>query len=84
LTWVIFFIGIIYKEQATCQFYEEMSSEERNLYKSILDVINKKFNRYYKFIKALTKIKVKTKKEASEKLEQIQRIANKLIGDNND
>ena len=80
LSWVLFFVGIYYKEKVTMQFFDALKDVETGIYKNILQVFDKHLFRAGRILKAITHMKITNDEtEMIKKLYQIRRLAYKLM-----
>jgi len=80
LSWVLFFVGIYYKEKATIQVLDTMKNMETGIYKNILQVFDNHLFRACRRLKVIAHMKITNDEtEMIKKLYQIRRLAYKLM-----
>ena len=80
--WILFFIGIYFKEKIIIEYLSSIFNSEREITIKILEVLNKKFYKYQKVLKSISKLEItQEENKMIKKLYQIRRIAYKIIKD---
>lgn len=80
ISWVLFFVGVYYKEKATIEYLDSINDLEFKMYESIIKVFGRYTIKANRILIAIARMKI-DEASAIQKLYQIRRISYKIMAE---